>query len=156
MPLEPKDSNIDPKIDDEPTIILSSPSQPMNIRTWVLQHALMLIGEPTNQSEIITTTLQYSKIETIMDLLTSPHSIIGNLSSLELDSKGRSSTKKLRPAQNNKVKVLQEFSTFTNKPNDPITLLKWMTITPKDFDSFQLHDYRPYDYGPLAPTPNAT
>ena len=31
-----------------------------------------------------------------------------------------------------------------------------MTITPEDFDSFQLHDYRPYDNGPLAPTPNAT
>ena len=31
-----------------------------------------------------------------------------------------------------------------------------MTITPEDFESFQLHDYRPYDYGPLTPTQNPT
>ena len=80
MSLETKDFNIDPKIGDEPTIILSPPSQPMNPITKVLQHALMLIGEPKDQSGIITTTLQYNQIETIMDLLTTPRSIIDNLS----------------------------------------------------------------------------
>ena len=91
-----------------------------------------------------------------MDLLTDPHSIIDNLSSLKIDSKRRSTTKKLWPAQSNKLKVLQAFSIFTNKPNDPLTLLKWTTTTPEDFDSFQFHDYRPYDYGPLVPNSNAT
>ena len=66
----------------------------------------MLIGESNDQSEIMTTTLQYNQIETIMDLLTAPHSIIDNLSSLKIDSKGRSTTKKLWPAQYNKLKVL--------------------------------------------------
>ena len=116
----------------------------------------MIIGEPTDQSSITTTTLQHNQIGTIIDLLTAPHSIIVNLSSLKIDSKGRSTTKKLWPAQSNKLKVLHAFSIFTNKPNDPLTLLKWMTINPQNFDSFQLHDYRPYDDGSLAPTLNTT
>ena len=85
MPLETKDLKIDPKPDEEPSIILSPPSQPMNIRTKVLQHALMLISEPADQSSIITNTLKYNQINTIMDLLTAPHSIIDNLSSLNTD-----------------------------------------------------------------------
>ena len=57
MSIESKDSNIDPNTDDEPIIILSPLSHPMNLRSKVLQHALMRIGEPTDQSGIITTTL---------------------------------------------------------------------------------------------------
>ena len=55
--------------------------------------------------------------------------------------------KKLWPAQSNKLKVLQAFSMFHNKHNDPLTLLKWITITLEDFENFQLNDYMLYHYG---------
>ena len=63
-----------------PTSILLATTTHVNLRTKVLKHALMLIGEPIDQISIIPQTLAHKRFETIMDLLNALHSILEELS----------------------------------------------------------------------------